>query len=58
MEAYSNPRVAIVGATGAVGTTMLSIFEESDFPLSDLRLIASSRSLDSGGNGCREQALP
>ena len=44
MEAYSNPRVAIVGATGAVGTTMLSIFEESDFPLSDLRLIASSRS--------------
>ena len=44
MEAYSNPRVAIVGATGAVGTTMLSILEERDFPLSELRLIASSRS--------------
>jgi aspartate-semialdehyde dehydrogenase len=37
-------RVAIVGATGAVGTTMLSILEERDFPLTDLRLMASSRS--------------
>lgn len=37
-------RTAIVGATGAVGTTMLSILEERDFPVSDLRLMASSRS--------------
>ncbi len=37
-------KVAIVGATGAVGTTMLSILEERDFPVSDLRLMASSRS--------------
>ena len=37
-------RTAIVGATGAVGTTMLSILEERDFPLSDLRMLASSRS--------------
>ena len=37
-------RVAIVGATGAVGTTMLSILTERDFPLSELRLMASSRS--------------
>lgn len=44
MKSFSNPRVAIVGATGAVGTTMLSILEERDFPLSNLRLIASSRS--------------
>lgn len=36
--------VAIVGATGAVGTTMLSILEERDYPVSNLRLIASSRS--------------
>jgi aspartate-semialdehyde dehydrogenase len=36
--------VAIVGATGAVGTTMLSILEERNFPVSDLRLMASSRS--------------
>ena len=37
-------RMAIVGATGAVGTTMLSILEGRDFPVSDLRLMASSRS--------------
>lgn len=44
METYSSPRIAIVGATGAVGTTMLSILEDRDFPLSGVRLIASSRS--------------
>lgn len=37
-------RVAVVGATGAVGRTMLSILEERDFPVSDLRLMASGRS--------------
>ncbi len=37
-------RTAIVGATGAVGTTMLSILEERGFPLSELRMLASSRS--------------
>ncbi len=37
-------RVAVVGATGAVGRTMLAILEERDFPLSDLRLMASARS--------------
>ncbi len=37
-------RTAIVGATGAVGTTMLSILEERDFPISELRMLASSRS--------------
>ncbi len=37
-------RTAIVGATGAVGTTMLSILEQRDFPVSDLRLMASARS--------------
>ena len=37
-------RLAIVGATGAVGRTMLAILEERDFPISELRLIASSRS--------------
>ena len=37
-------RLAVVGATGAVGRTMLRILEERDFPLADLRLFASSRS--------------
>lgn len=36
--------VAVVGATGAVGTEMLRILEERDFPLKELRLLASSRS--------------
>ena len=36
--------VAIVGATGAVGRTMLSILEERDFPIRELRLMASARS--------------
>ena len=44
MKTYSRPRVAIVGATGAVGSTMLSILEERNFPATDVRLMASSRS--------------
>ncbi len=36
--------VAIVGATGAVGETMLSILEQRDFPVGKLYLLASSRS--------------
>lgn len=38
------PQVAIVGATGAVGRTMLSILEEREFPLAGVRLMASARS--------------
>jgi aspartate-semialdehyde dehydrogenase len=44
VKTFDLPRVAIVGATGAVGTTMLSILEERGFPISDLRLMASARS--------------
>ena len=44
MKTFSTPNVAIVGATGAVGTTMLSILESRDFPLSGLRLLASPKS--------------
>ena len=40
----SGRSVAVVGATGAVGRTMLSILEEREFPISDLRLMASERS--------------
>jgi aspartate-semialdehyde dehydrogenase len=38
------PVVAIVGATGAVGIELLRCLEQRNFPLSDLRLLASSRS--------------
>ncbi|MCZ6678915.1 MAG: aspartate-semialdehyde dehydrogenase, partial [Candidatus Poribacteria bacterium] len=37
-------RVAIVGATGAVGTTMRQILEERAFPVASLKLLASHRS--------------
>lgn len=36
--------VAIVGATGAVGNELMNGLAERDFPLSELRLLASSRS--------------
>lgn len=36
--------IAIVGATGAVGQEMMKILEERDFPVGELRLIASQRS--------------
>jgi aspartate-semialdehyde dehydrogenase len=37
-------RVAIMGATGAVGQEFLRILEERHFPLSDILLLASTRS--------------
>lgn len=36
--------VAIVGATGAVGIELLRVMERRDFPVSDLRLLATARS--------------
>ncbi len=38
------PNVAVVGATGAVGTEMISCLEQRAFPLARLRLFASARS--------------
>ncbi|HJR87537.1 MAG TPA: aspartate-semialdehyde dehydrogenase [Acidimicrobiia bacterium] len=43
----SDRRVAVVGATGAVGRTLLSVLEERDFPMAELRLMASARSVGS-----------
>ncbi len=40
----SGVRVGVVGATGAVGRTMVAILEERDFPVAELRMMASSRS--------------
>jgi aspartate-semialdehyde dehydrogenase len=37
-------KVAVVGATGAVGEVMLSILAERDFPASDVIALASERS--------------
>jgi aspartate-semialdehyde dehydrogenase len=38
-------RVAVLGATGLVGDTMISVLEERDFPVSELFPLASNRSL-------------
>jgi aspartate-semialdehyde dehydrogenase len=35
--------VAVAGATGAVGTEMVSILEERNFPVANLKLLASTR---------------
>ncbi len=45
MSLSQSYRVAILGATGAVGTELLSLLEERRFPLADLKLLASPRSV-------------
>ncbi|HLU69992.1 MAG TPA: aspartate-semialdehyde dehydrogenase, partial [Fibrobacteria bacterium] len=37
-------RVAIMGATGAVGQELLTLLRERNFPIAELRLLASARS--------------
>jgi aspartate-semialdehyde dehydrogenase len=39
------PVVAIAGATGAVGVELMACLEQRKFPLSELRLLASARSV-------------
>ncbi len=43
----AHPTVAVVGATGAVGRTMIEILGERSFPASALRVMASRRSAGS-----------
>lgn len=40
----SNPNVAVVGATGAVGVEMIETLEKRNFPVGKLTLLASARS--------------
>jgi aspartate-semialdehyde dehydrogenase len=40
----SGYRVAILGATGAVGTELIALLEERQFPIASLKLLASPRS--------------
>jgi aspartate-semialdehyde dehydrogenase len=40
-----NPVVAIAGATGAVGVELMACLEQRKFPLGELRLLASARSV-------------
>ena len=41
---YKRVNIAVVGATGEVGGTMLSILEQRDFPVAEVHAVASSRS--------------
>ena len=41
----SSFNIAVVGATGVVGTTLLSLLEERQFPVKNLYLLASHRSV-------------
>jgi len=38
-------RIAVVGATGMVGTIMLKVLREQNFPITDLILVASEKSI-------------
>ena len=38
--------VAVVGATGMVGQTMVDVLVERNFPMAGLKLLASARSKD------------
>lgn len=42
---YTNMKVAVVGATGLVGSKMLQVLEERDFPVTKLFPVASERSV-------------
>ena len=44
MTRSTPPTVAVVGATGVVGRTMVQVLGERGFPVGELRLLASSRS--------------
>ncbi len=44
--------VAVVGATGAVGNEMIRILEERRFPVNNLKLLASERSVGRGIDYC------
>lgn len=44
MISWSKPRIALAGATGAVGRTLIELIEERHFPYSSINLLASERS--------------
>lgn len=49
--------VAIMGATGAVGTEFLEILEQRKFPMRSLKLLASARSAGKTINFCGEKLV-
>jgi aspartate-semialdehyde dehydrogenase len=59
--AMNAPNVAIVGATGAVGTEILRVLERRNFAVGSLKLLASARSagktLEFKGKACKVEEL-
>jgi aspartate-semialdehyde dehydrogenase len=47
--------IAIVGATGAVGETLISILDQRNFPIENLYPLASMRSAGSKISFCRRR---
>lgn len=50
-------KVAVVGATGAVGREMVQILEERNFPVDEIRLFASSKSAGKAMNFKGEEVI-
>jgi aspartate-semialdehyde dehydrogenase len=50
-------RLAILGATGAVGTELLELLESRNFPVADLKLLASERSVGQKLQFCGENLV-
>ena len=50
-------RIAIVGASGAVGQELLQVLEQRQFPVSELHLFGSERSAGKSYNFCGKQYL-
>ena len=50
-------KVAVLGSSGAVGSELLNILEERDFPISELRLLSSERSAGKKVNWKGEELL-
>ena len=46
-----NYNVAVVGATGAVGVEMIKTLEKRNFPVANLKLLASARSYNKFRHG-------
>jgi len=46
LQKKSKYNLAIVGATGAVGTEMIRLVEERNFPVEKIKILASKKSLD------------
>ena len=50
-------KVAVVGATGLVGSKMLQVLAERNFPVTELIPVASERSVGKGSRVSRERII-